>query len=131
MKHFVSVLAGFLVWTVLFLVGNQVLFRVFRDRFSDDMVTTDTTVLGVTLALTVLYSLIAGFVTARLAPRRPIVHGVALGVVQTAIGIAVQSAYWNVIPGWYHVAFIGMLFPATVAGAALWSQRNPHKRVMT
>ena len=123
MKHALSVLAGFALWTVLFLTGNQVLFRTFRDRFDENMVTTDATVLAITLGLTVLYSIAAGRVTARLAPSAPVQHGAVLGVIQTLIGIAVQSAYWSAIPLWYHLGFLGLLFPATLAGAVLGARR--------
>ncbi|MEM9406924.1 MAG: hypothetical protein AAGA81_12880, partial [Acidobacteriota bacterium] len=103
MKHVLSVLSGFALWTALFLTGNQVLFRAFRARFDENMVTTDTAVLALTLGLTVLYSLAAGSLTARLAPGAPLGHAAALGAVQTLIGIGVQSAYWSAIPLWSHL----------------------------
>ena len=84
MKNALSVLAGFVTWTVLFLVGNQIAFRLAPGRFDADGVTTDSTVLGLTLASTVLYSLIAGAVTARLAAANPRGHALALGALVVA-----------------------------------------------
>ena len=124
MKNALSVLAGFILWTVLFLTTNQVTFRAFRDRFDENMVTTDTMVLALTLLLTVLFSIAAGVVTAKLAPTKPVAHGLALGLIQTLIGIAVQASFWNVIPAWYNLAFVLLLLPATLAGAVFAGRKS-------
>lgn len=121
MRSTLAVLAGFIVWTALFLATNQITSRIFSDRFDENLVTTDTTVLALTLALTVVYSVLAGWVTAKVASTRPVWHGVVLGVVQTVIGVAVQAGFWGVLPHWYNVLFVLFLFPATVAGARLVS----------
>ena len=124
MRHALAVLAGFTTWTLLFLLANQITFRLFRDRFDENMVTTDSALLGLTLFLTSVFSVIAGWVTARFAPEKPVAHGLGLGVLQTLIGLGVQSAYWNVLPTWYNIAFVLLLMPATLAGATLWSSRS-------
>ena len=65
--------------------------------------------------------MIAGYVTARLAPRRPMQHaliGGALGFVASAIGAA---ATWNrgLGPHWYPLALIVLAVPQAWAGAKL------------
>jgi len=124
MRNTLSVLAGFVIWTILFLLSNQVLFRLFPERFDADMVTTDGGLLGATLFLTTLFSVLAGLATARVAPSRPLAHAVALGVLQTLIGLGVQSGYWNVLPSWYNVAFVVFLLPATIVGGWIQVRRS-------
>ncbi len=125
MRSALAVLTGFATWTVLFLATNQITSRVFSDRFDENLVTTDPMVLALTLALTVVFSVLAGWVAGKVAAASPVKHGVALGIVQTVIGIAVQAGFWGVLPHWYNVLFVLLLFPATVFGARLLRSSQP------
>ena len=119
LRSILAVIAGFASWTVLWLSSNQLLFRLFRSKFDDQMMSSDTGLLAAILALSVLFSIVAGWITAAVAKRSPIPHTLALGAVQLAVGIFVQSMVWDQMPLWYHLVFLTLLVPGNVVGGWL------------
>ncbi len=57
------------------------------------------------LILTVSFSLLSGYVTARTAPCKSVQQVLALTVLSLLVGIFVQVQYWESHPLWYHFAF--------------------------
>ena len=117
MKSVMSLAAGFILWSVLWVGSNSIAMAVAPDHYAADGSTTSTPLLLTFLVLSVVFSLAAGRVTARLAPARRTTHGVILGVLLTAVGVAVQFQYWDVMPLWFHVPFLVCLLPASWLGA--------------
>lgn len=79
------------------------------------------------LALALLYRTLFGvlgcYVTARLAPRRPMFHSLILGGVGFAIGVAGAITMWNVSSAWYAIAIIAVTLPAAWIGGSLAQRR--------
>ena len=50
-------------------------------------------------------------------PRRPRL-GVPIGS-DDAVGIAVEASVWSLLPAWYHIIFLVLLIPVTMAGGRL------------
>ncbi|WP_412060980.1 hypothetical protein [Rubrivirga sp. IMCC45206] len=109
-----SVVAGYVTWTLVFLGGSAGLRAAFG--LDADGRTDRVGVLLAYLTLSVIASVGAGAVSARLAPRRPMRHVWVLAVLLLATGIPVQMASWALLPAWYHLAFLLALVPATVLG---------------
>ncbi len=118
-KSVVSVVCGFLVWSVVWLVVNQLAQRLFSARFNADGTTDDALVLCVILWGSIGTSLLSAWVAAKIARRKPVFHALALGVILLVVGILVQLQYWEVMPLWYHVAFLASLIPACYIGGVL------------
>ena len=76
-------------------------------------------ILACVLAVSVVCSLLAGYVTATTAKRTPMQKVWILALIQMLIGIAVQASYWSVIPLWYNLLFLALLVPMHVAGGHL------------
>ncbi len=129
MRSLGSVLAGTVTWTVLWLTGNQLVARVNPEAFDENLVTTSTPTLVTILVLSIVFSIVAGWLTARLAARAPVGHALALGVLQLAIGIFVQSQFWDVLPIWYHAVFLICLLPGNVLGGWLQSRARAETSV--
>jgi hypothetical protein len=70
-------------------------------------------------AYRVVYGVLGCYVTARLAPTRPLQHALALGVVGTLISVAGGIAMWDAGPGWYSLAVIAMALPCAWLGGKL------------
>lgn len=121
MHWIVGSVAGFALWSVLFLGGNAVLTGLFPGQFADG-VAVGTGVLGAMLALTILYSELAGAVASWLS--RPLGGRAALtlGAALLIVGAAVQWQYRDALPVWYHAAFLVMLVPSTWVGHMLVSR---------
>ena len=70
-------------------------------------------------AYRVVYGVLGCYVTARLAPTRPLAHALALGVLGTLISTAGAVAMWDAGPGWYSLAVIAMALPCAWLGGKL------------
>lgn len=90
---------------------------------------------GLATAYRVIYSVIGCYITARLAPNRPLVHALILGGVGELISMAGAAATWNQVPAlgpkWYPLALIVSALPCAFVGGKLRElqlQRNPNAR---
>ena len=119
-----AVVVGFILWSVLHF-GNMSLVRMlFPDAIAEDGSCFETVPLLVTLAITFLQSVSAGAVC-RLVARKGKAP-FALAILLTVVGIGVEGSMWQLAPAWYHISFIVMLAPLTLAGAAAVSKKVSH-----
>lgn len=119
-RRILAVVAGVLVWGVLWVLGNQVLLSRLPDVAQDLARIGDHP--GALLGLiiwSVALSVLAGYVTAAVAGVEPMKAVWALAIIQLAIGVVVQVDSWSLMPVWYHVVFLGMIVPATLYGGRL------------
>ncbi len=63
------------------------------------------------------YSAIAGGVAAWIAEPDFDQIGLYAGIAVLVVGIAVQAANWQLLPQWYHLAFLFWLIPLCMVGA--------------
>lgn len=67
-----------------------------------------------------IYGVLGAYLTARLAPRRPMLHVMVLGTLGLIVSIAGAAATWNKGPAfgphWYPVALIVLALPTAWAG---------------
>jgi len=87
-------------------------FPPFGERMSDALFLLAT-------AYRVLYGIAGSYVTARLAPDRPLEHALALGTLGVLISTAGAVAMWNYGPGWYSLAIIAIALPCAWLGGKL------------
>lgn len=114
-----GVFAGFMLWGLLWVGGNQVLIRLMPDSFNKDGSTNSVGILILLLVLSIIYSLGSGFLTMAIAQGESLVPVIVLGVLLLLVGIMVQRQYWSVMPLWYHAIFLIMLIPAAILGGWL------------
>jgi len=81
-------------------------------------------------ALATSYRIVIGiagaWLTARLAPGKPMKHAMILGVLGTVVGLVGVVATWNrgLGPRWYPVALAVLGIPQSWAGARLFMMRS-------
>jgi hypothetical protein len=70
-----------------------------------------------------LFTILGGYITARLAPNRPMRHAIILGIVGMIAGTIGLVAFWNkgpeFGPHWYPIALVVEAIPCTWLGAKL------------
>lgn len=67
-----------------------------------------------------IYTIAGGYVTARLAPNRPMLHAIILGFVGIIAGTIGVFVAWNVSPQhWYPIALVVTALPCTWLGGKL------------
>lgn len=123
LRSILAVLAGSAIWTVLWLGSNAVLAALLPSQIKADKIESVPALLLI-LVLSVIFSIIAGYITARIAKRKEITHTLVLGVLQLAMGIAAQLANYDAVPLWYHIIFLLLLIPGNVFGGWLIAKRG-------
>ena len=124
MRSIGAVLAGAVLWTVLWLGSTSALVAAMPDRLVPTEPLTETPLLLLYIGMSVVFSVAAGWLTAAVARSRPIGHAFALGVLQLALGIGFEASAWDLTPVWYHLVFLVLLLPGNVAGGWLRAQRE-------
>lgn len=118
-RSILAVLAGFLAWSILWVVSNIVIAGAFPEAFAEDGSTQSVGLLALLLFDSAAFSLLCGWLTGVVAKAKQVAHGVALGVALLVVGIAVQAGYWDVLPIWYHLIFLVLLLPMATLGGRL------------
>lgn len=120
MKHTIlGVVAGYIVWTVIWLGGNATLFSAAAEQSAaGEAVTAIGTLAGV-LLLSIVCSLVAGMVAGWLGKQNAAQAVLITGVLLVLTGIGVQASVWSLMPVWYHLSFLLLILPVAMLGARL------------
>ncbi len=123
-RSIVAVLAGIVVGVVLSLGMDEVLhltsvYPPWGKVMSDGL-------FALATAYRVVFGVLAAYVTARLAPSRPMKHALVGGAIGLAVCIIGAIATWNmdIGPHWYSVLLAVTTLPCAWLGALLWQNRN-------
>lgn len=131
-RKILGVVAGYVVWTILWLGTDQLLIMLFPKwygvqqmgleaaYYGDAAFASDSSVLAVHIIRSSLFSVMSGFLAAALA-RENRVTPFALGVLLLLTGIMVEAAVWGLLPLWYHILFLLLILPMTMLGGRLRS----------
>src|SRR5688572_2067252 len=130
MRIILGAVAGFIVWSVLWVGSDAVLSALSPGWYGAHHKTleaavnnrtpfmSDSTILMIGLLRSVIFSIISGFVAASIA-RENTQSTLGLGVLLLLFGIFIQSIFWNYAPLWYHIPFLALLIPMTMLGGKL------------
>lgn len=129
-RHIFAVITGFAVWSILWLASQSIVQAMMPQVFASDGSISHTGVLLTFWLLSVLFSVIAGFLTAQVAQQNVMKPAWVLGGIQLLIGIMVQSMAWDLVPVWYHLLFLVMLLPGILLGAKFWQSRQVQARAI-
>jgi hypothetical protein len=121
MKQALAVVAGFVLWSVLWLCYNQLLLK--AGVLPSDLTQPLTAPMPLLLLLggSVVFSIVSGYVAAKIAGVPAMMTALVLGILLLATGIFFQLKTWHLIPIWYNVIFLLLLIPMTFAGARMHS----------
>lgn len=119
-----AVLVGWLLYGIVWNVIGMAMAALFSDTFVIGEPLTDTMVLIIYLVLSVPVSVLAGFGGARVGMAHADTAVKALAVVNLITGIVVQASAWNLLPAWWHIAFLVFIVPATLYGGRLVSAKE-------
>ena len=78
-----------------------------------------TPVLLLIMAYVGLFAASGCYLTARLAPARPMRHALVLGALGLAFNAAGTVALWDTAPAWYHLASLALVMPYAWLGGRL------------
>lgn len=129
MRIALGVIVGFIVWSIVWVGGDQTLRGLWPDfnshmlaaeraMFNNESFAGNTTFEIVNLVRSFITSILAGYMAALVAGE----YGkttMILGVLLIIVGIAFQYMAWNLAPVWYHAIFVLALLPFTMLGGKL------------
>jgi hypothetical protein len=115
-----AVVIGFAIWSAIWLACNELLVELHALPHSGNTPIQEAAPLLALLVSAAIASLAAGYATAMVnasASTRPVL---VLGALLVIVGVAVQSNFLDLMPLWYHVAFLALLLPVCLVGAKLY-----------
>jgi MFS family permease len=115
MRLVLAVIAGFALWSVLWVGAHQGAVSVAPQLYDSAGIPTSPAIYAAYLAFSVVCSLLAGRI-ARVVAARGSFAVLVLALVLLAVGVAVQASAWSQQPLWYHLAFLALLVPACLIG---------------
>lgn len=118
-KNILSIIAGYVAWSAIFLGGVAGVRSLRPDVHDANGITGDVSTLVVYLILSIVASLAAGFLTAKIAGKSKTLCAAILAICLLGTGIPVQLGVWNDLPVWYNLIFLILLVPITMLGAAV------------
>jgi uncharacterized MnhB-related membrane protein len=127
-RSVLAVLVGMLVGIAITLGTDEILHIVgVFPPWGASMVGFDGALLLATAYRTV-YGVLASYITARLAPDRPMMHALVGGFLGLVVSIAGAAATWNKGPAfgphWYPLALIVLAMPQAWAGGKLYEMQS-------
>ena len=123
-----AILAGFL-FVVILSIATDALFHTLGVFPPLGEYTTDKPLLLATF-YRLIYSVIGSYITARLAPNRPMLHSIVGGCIGIVLGILGAVVTWNrnLGPHWYPVALVLLALPQSWLGAKLFLRGTSNGR---
>lgn len=114
-----SVVAGFLFIAIGVNAANVPLRRMMPEAFDANGGTHDTAALLVSFVTVAVFAVAGSYLTARLAPNRPMRHALILaacGLVFNVVSAAMMWGYW---PAWYTLISLALVMPYGWLGGRL------------
>lgn len=128
MHAVVAVIAGYAIWTAMWLGGHALFFGEAAAVVGAGRAYTAVGPLLGVIVLSIACSLAAGMVAGRIAGPKARGAVLALALLLLATGIGVQAGVWSLMPIWYHVVFLALVVPVSVLGGRLVARRRPAAR---
>jgi hypothetical protein len=124
-KSIGAVLAGFIVVAAVSL-GTDEVFHILKvyPPWGEPM--RDPGANALALAYRIIYSVLGGYITAKLAPRNPVKHAVILGSIGLAISIlgVIVTLPMHLGPAWYPIGLAITALPCSWLGGVLYRRQT-------
>ena len=124
MRKVATVIVPWLVWGALDQLIYLGLLSASPDSFGDDSLPVSAGVLGSLLALRAVYSIVAGYIAAKIAGSASGSLILAAATLLLTTGIVVQALSWSGYPIWYSLGFILSIVPCALLGARLGGKKS-------
>ena len=128
LRAMVGVIVGYVIWTVLWLGGNAVLFSAATERVEAGEPFAEMGPLIEVILLSIVCSLAAGVSAAAIARERARPVVLVMAALLLVTGVVVQINVWALLPLWYHLTFLTLIVPVCVFAGRL-NQRAAHDGV--
>jgi hypothetical protein len=115
-----ALIAGFVAVAALSMAADAALHAL--NYYPNDGTVGSDAGLGVALAYRTAFTVLGGYVTARLAPSHPQRLAIILGAIGTLFAILGAVTMWNVGHQWYPLGLVILAIPSTALGGWLFTR---------
>jgi len=113
------ILVGFVVIGALSFTTDSLLRAILPGAFDASGAVSSTAVLLLIQLYVAAFAIFGCWLTARLAPSRPMLHALILGVLGLVFNIMAVGAMWETAPAWYHVVSLMLVMPYAWIGGRI------------
>ena len=118
-RAILGIVVGFLIWSAIWVGGGMLFLTEAQKTMKEGKFYDQTMPLVGAIALSVVASLVSGALCALIARKKSRGPALALALALLGTGVAVQASVWKLEPVWFHLTFLLVLVPMTLAGAGL------------
>lgn len=119
MRSVLAIVVGFVFIALLSFGADALLRSALPGAFNAAGRTDSVNVLLLTLAYVAVFAVAGCYLTARLAPSRPMWHALVLGLLGLIFTIVGTIAMWDAAPPWYNIVSLVLVMPYAWIGGKL------------
>ena len=113
------IIAGFLLLAALSVGADMILRGLFPKAFGPSEAPQNAPASVVTIFYAGAFGVLGSYLTARLAPSRPVMHALALGGIVFLFTLGGVVGSWHRAPAWFNFSFLAMVFPSAWLGGVM------------
>lgn len=121
-----AILAGFILGAILS-VGTDMTLNATSIMNMESFKENSVVVILMVIIYRFVFNVIGCYLTAKLAPNKPMKHALIIGVIGTVFALLGSAAMWDKAVAWYNISVILISIPSAWLGAKLFIMRNPEK----
>lgn len=118
LRSIVAIVVGFVLIGALSIGTDTIVMQAFPGEFNEGR-TGNLAILMLMAAYVAVYAIIGCYITARLAPNRPMRHALILGALGLVMNIAATVSLWGTAPAWYFILNLLLVMPYAWIGGRI------------
>ncbi|MCP9757336.1 hypothetical protein EGI26_19415 [Lacihabitans sp. CCS-44] len=123
LKSTLAILAGFVLGAVLSL-GTDFLLNSLGIMSMQNFKQNSTLIVALVVIYRFVFNVMGCYLTAKLAPNKPMKHVIIIGIIGTVLSIAGAAAMWDQALPWYNIAIIVISLPSAWLGGKLYLDKK-------
>jgi hypothetical protein len=123
LKSTLAILAGFALGAVLSL-GTDFLLNLLGVMSMQNFKQNSTLIVALVVIYRFIFNVMGCYLTAKLAPNKPMKHVIIIGIIGTILGILGSVVMWEQAVPWYNIAIIAISLPSAWLGGKLFLDRK-------
>ena len=113
------IIAGFLLLAVLSVGADMILRGCFPKAFGPSEAPMGALASVVTIFYASAFGVLSSYLTAALAPNRPVTHALALGAIVFLFALGGLISSWHRAPAWFNFGFLVVVFASAWLGGVI------------
>lgn len=118
LKSIGAVIAGFALLVILSMITDIILEKTGVMK-TDPFVENPVWLIVIIVLYRTIFNILGCYLTARLAPNKPLKHAIILGMIGVVLTIVGLIAMWDISPRWYPISLIVLTLPAAWVGGKM------------